>query len=136
MNSIQQYTSPSNMPDTEVMTDAEFRCVREWLGVTGDWLADHLGVTGRSVRRWEAGTAPVPDGVRVELEQLEAQTGEAVDRLVATLRDARDPEVVVYRTDEEIRAADPGSPWPAEWWRRVAMRAVLEVDGVAIRYAE
>lgn len=115
------------------MTDAEFRCVREWLGVTGDWLAAHLGVEGRTVRRWEAGTSAIPDGVRAEMEHLEEATGNAVDILVGHLRDVRDPEVEVYRSDAEYRTATGGT-WPAAWWRRVAMRAALEVDGVSIRY--
>lgn len=119
----------------EQMTDAEFRCVREWLAVDVEWLAQRLGVADRTVRRWEAGTSPIPDGVRIALEQLEyfaaCQVGEAVERL----RDMRDPEIVVYRTDAAFEASVPGVVWPASWQRRVAMRAALEVAGVAIKYA-
>jgi predicted transcriptional regulator len=122
------------MPDDERMTDAEFRCVREWLAVTGEWLADRLGVEGRTVRRWEAGTSPIPDGVREELEALEAMTGEAVAQAVAQLQDVPDVTVVVYRTDEDYRAAVAETRMPASWHRRVVMRAALEVPGVAITY--
>lgn len=123
------------MPDDERMTDAEFRCVREWLAVTGEWLAEYLGVEGRTVRRWEAGTSPIPDGVRLALESLEAMTGDAVAATVAQLHDATDVVVVVYRTDEEYRAAHPEAEMPAAWHRRVVMRSALEVPGVAIAYA-
>src|SRR5690606_40083818 len=52
---IMQYTDPPGMPDDERMTPAEFRVVREFLGLTPEWLAAHLGVSGRTVRHWEQG---------------------------------------------------------------------------------
>lgn len=36
-------------------------------------LADALGVNQRTVRRWAAGTAEMPDGVREEINVLLAQ---------------------------------------------------------------
>ena len=124
--------------DTELdlMTDAEFRCVREWLGVTGEWLAVHLGVEGRTIRRWEAGTSPIPEGVREEIERLEQVTAEAVAQVVAQIRDASDVAVKVYRTDADYRAARPEVAMPASWHRRVVMYACQEVPGVAITYGE
>jgi predicted transcriptional regulator len=129
-----QYTDPPGMPDDERMTDAEFRCVREWLGLTDKWVAAHLDVDQRTVRRWEAGTSPIPDGVREELEALEAMTGEAVAQAVAQLQDVPDVTVVVYRTDAGYRSAVPKATMPASWHRRVVMRAALDVPGVAITY--
>ena len=32
-----------------LMSGAELRCLREWLGLTTRWLADHLGVAERSI---------------------------------------------------------------------------------------
>src|SRR5690606_819281 len=62
---IMQYTDPPGMPDDERMTPAEFRVVREFLGLTPEWLAAHLGVSGRTVRHWEQGKYAIPDGVRL-----------------------------------------------------------------------
>ena len=129
------YGDPPGMPEDERMTDAEFRMVREFLGLTGDWLAAHLGVAPRTVRRWEQGSYPIPDGVRLEMEQLEATTGRAVGELVDALRDTPDPLVRVYRNDGEYHAACPESGFPASWHRAVVARAVLEVPGVAVGYA-
>lgn len=41
------------MPST--MTGKEIKALREKLGLTGDELAERLGVTGNTVRRWECG---------------------------------------------------------------------------------
>jgi hypothetical protein len=109
------------------MSDAELRMVREFLGITAEWLADHLGVALRTVRRWEHGTSPVPDGVRVQVEALEEvaarQVGELVDRLAA----AADVVLTIPREDGE---------WPAGWWRMVAARVAVEVPGLEVHYRE
>jgi hypothetical protein len=44
------------------MTPAEFRVVREFLGLSIEWLAEHLEVNPRTVRHWEDGGYPIPDG--------------------------------------------------------------------------
>lgn len=129
------YTDPPGMPADERMTPAEFRVVREYLGLTGEWLAAHLGVQPRSVRRWEAGTVPIPDGVREEIETLEERTAEVVERSVARLLDVPDPVVVTYRSDDHYAAAEPeAGGWPASWHRAVVARVAQEVPGLAIEY--
>ena len=108
------------------MTPAEFRMVRDWLGVSGPWLAGYLGVQERTVRRWEHGQTPVPEGVREWVERLEAAAAGHVGALVDQLRDAAD--LVVTIPDAEAGG------YPAGWWRMVAMRACSEVPGVTVRY--
>lgn len=130
------YTDPPGMPEDERMTDAEFKVVREFLGLTGDWLAAHLGVSGRTVRHWEQGKFPIPDGVRLAVEDLEARTGEFVGGLVAKLLDLPVDGVVTYRTDEEYHAAHPDSDFPASWHRAVIARVAQEVPGLSIAYAD
>jgi hypothetical protein len=130
------YIDPPGMPDDERMTDAEFRVVREFLGLTGDWLAEHLDVSGRTVRNWEHGKYPVPDGVRLEVERLERQTGEFVGAVVAQLLDVPDPTVVTYRSDAAYHAAHPEIPFPASWHRAVLARVALEVPALAIVYSD
>lgn len=129
-----EYTDPPNMPEDERMTPAEFRVVREFLGLTGDWLAQYLGVTSRTVRAWEAGKHPIPDGVRLAIEDLEARTGVFVGGCVDKLLDAADPGVVTYRTDEEYHAAHPGIKFSASWHRAVVARIAQEVPGLSIVY--
>lgn len=130
-----EYTDPPDMPDDERMTDAEFRVVREFLGLTGDWLAAHLNVTGRTVRAWEQGKYPIPDGVRLAIQQLEADTGEFVSRAIEALMDIPEPGLITYRTDAEYHAARPESPFPASWHRAAVARVAQEVPGLPIAYA-
>ncbi|MFD7972405.1 helix-turn-helix domain-containing protein [Streptomyces clavifer] len=79
------YPDPPGMPEGGRMTPAEFKVVREFLGVTGDWLAGYLEVSPRTVRNWEQGTYAIPE----------------------QLSDLPEPGVVTYRDDEEYHAAHP-----------------------------
>lgn len=130
-----ELTDPPGMPEDERMTDAEFKVVRESLGLTGDWLAAHLGVNPRTVRDWEQGRSRVPDGVRLEMERLEDYTGRCIGAYVDALMDLPDPGVYVYRTDEQMRAADLEFDMPATWHRAVIARVALEVPALRIVFA-
>ncbi|MBW1600916.1 DUF1870 family protein [Streptomyces sp. JJ66] len=116
------------------MTDAEFRVVREYLGLTGSWLARHFGVTERTVRHWEQGKYPIPDGVRLGMEDLERRTGEFVSDCIEQLLDLPEPGTITYRNDAEYRAAHPDIEFPASWHRAVVARIAQEVPGLAIAY--
>lgn len=130
-----EYTDPPGTPEDERMTDAEFKVIREFLGLTGDWLAAHLGVSPRTVRHWEQGKYAIPDGVRLEMEDLEARTGEFVSGIIEKLMDLPDPGVITYRTDAEYHAAHPEVPFPASWHRAVVARIAQEVPALEIAYA-
>lgn len=115
------------------MDPGELQAVREYLGLTTETLAAMLGVRHDTVRRWESGRDPIPGRVRAEVEAVEESTARSVGELVDALRDARDPAVVVYRTDAQMHAARPDvAHLPARWWRHVVLRAVSEVPGVQI----
>jgi hypothetical protein len=131
-----EHIDPPGMPEDERMTPAEFRVVREHLGLTGDWLAGHLDVNPRTVRAWEQGRYPIPDGVRVAIEDLEERTATFVAAVVAQILDVPDPVVVTYRSDAELRAAHPEVGFPASWHRAVIARVAEDVPGLAITYEE
>ena len=98
------------------MNSAEFVCAREYLGLPIKWLAENLGVTVRSVHRWEAGINPVPDWAAQRMAAYLENTQRVVgDVTVAVLKD---PAVshLVYREDQ-------GTEMPASWHRMVAARA-------------
>lgn len=121
---------------TEHMTPAELHVVREWLGLDLDDLARILGINERTARRWQHGTTPIPDGVREDIERIERVAADMVERAVTALNDARDPLILVYRTDEEFWAAHPGDhPYPARFHRAVVARVAHEVPGLEIDYA-
>lgn len=111
--------------------------VREYLGLTIEALAAMLAVNPRTIRSWEAGRDPIPERIRVEVEQVEQLTADAVGELVAALQDAADVSVRVYRRDEDMHAARPDTAHlPARWWRHVVARACEEVPGVVIVSAD
>jgi transcriptional regulator with XRE-family HTH domain len=124
------------MPENERMTDAEFRVVRDFLGLTGEWLAGHLGVSSRTVRHWEQGKFAIPDGVRLEIEDLEARTGVFVSGVIEKLQGIPEPGVITYRSDTEYHAAHPEIPFPASWHRAAVARIAQEVPGLAIAYPD
>lgn len=106
---------------------------REYLGMTGDDMADYLGVDPRTVRAWEAGRSSAPDGVFVEVSTLIDHTDHAVADLAEDL--ASIPAVRVWRDTADFHRHDPiRRTWglPARWWRHVAVRAVAQVPGAVI----
>jgi hypothetical protein len=129
------YTDPPGMPEDERMTPAEFKVVREFLGLTGDWIAAYLDVSPRTVRHWEQGKYAIPDGIRLIIEGLEARTGAFVTQSVMKLMDLPDPGVITYRDDAEYHAAHPDSEFPASWHRAVVARIAQEVPGLSIAFA-
>ena len=107
------------------MTPAELRMVRESLGLTGEDLARHLGVALRTVRRWEHGQSPIPDGVQAELQTLESWTANHARMLADGLRESGETVLTIPEHDGEE---------PAAWWRAVAARVRREVPGVRVHY--
>lgn len=107
------------------LTAAEVRTIREGLGVTAEWLADHLGIQTRTVQRWEAGHTRIAAFAADELALLEAQAAEQVAAHVEAFTGARVPAVL---------AIDDTGPdaWPAGWQRRIAFRVRQEVPGLRI----
>jgi DNA-binding transcriptional regulator YiaG len=126
-----------HLPADEGMTDAELKTIREYLGLTGGWLSASLGVSARQGRKWEEGAAPIPDGVRQEIEAIQQRTAEAESWLIATLMNQHEPIAYVYRTDEDLAVANMDfGGFPASWWRAVVARVAQEMPGLPIRYPE
>lgn len=62
------------------MTPAEFKTIRESLGLSAQWLADAVHVDQRTVRRWEDGAIPL----RADIVELLTRLDEQMDTDVAT----------------------------------------------------
>lgn len=131
-------TSPTHPPGPP-MTPAEFRVVRERLGLTTKWLAEFFGVQHRNVQVWDRGDRPqgVPTARATTLRELERAARQQVDELGAQLRRRRRdgrPLLRTYRTDAEYQEHD-GGPYSASWHRALVGRAAEAYDGpVTILY--
>lgn len=119
---------------TDRMSAAEFRVVRESLGLTTRWVAEFLEVAERTVHRWEGGQSPIPDGVRRTMRYVEGNTADAVAAKTETCRVNPTRPLLTYRTDAEYWAEHPTRSYPASWHRALAARVAREIPGLAIDY--
>lgn len=73
-------------------TKAEFRAMRETLGITQQRMADDLGVRVLSVKRWESPSYPqqAPDEAWELLDMLMAVQDSAVEAALAQVREVAD----------------------------------------------
>ena len=103
------------------MTSVEFRIAREALGLTGEALAELLGVTDRSIRKWENGASRVPAGVVQELGVLQDSFERTVSALVAEVAGVEDAVLEVVA--------------PGGWSRMIAGRVAV-ATGARVKVAE
>jgi hypothetical protein len=117
------------------MTAAELVLAREFLGLTGNWIAKAAHVSARTERRWESGQTEIPDGVQAIIETLESSASDAVSWLRTQLGRLTGAGVLLLRTDEDYLAACTGGiAMPARWHRHVAARIVLDDPGLTIAF--
>jgi len=106
------------------VTPAEFRCLREYLGLPLGWTAAALDVAERTVNRWESGVTPVPEHAAKALRKLSLYTDTAVASLMAK-------QPTMLRTTASDAVVAPGLP--GSWHRAVCAR-VADHLGVRIDY--
>lgn len=56
--------------DYQNLTGLEFAALRHLLGLTFEDLSRLLDVGEKTLRKWESGAAPIPEGVGIELQSL------------------------------------------------------------------
>jgi transcriptional regulator with XRE-family HTH domain len=110
------------------MTAAEFKTIRESLGVSIQWLAKEVGVKPRSVMAWESGQTEITASAAHMLERLELAVEIQVDDAVTELLENPDtPEEITlirYRNDTEFWQSIPGSkPFTATMHAAMLARA-------------
>lgn len=121
------------------MGGAEFRCLREYLGLNPEWLAEHFGVQERTIHRWSSYDAAVPADIADRMRIMASQTEDFVSALARTT-----DHIQTYRNDDHILAAAPSLPeahrdlaavFPASWHRAAAARAQQIRPAATISYA-
>jgi transcriptional regulator with XRE-family HTH domain len=72
------------------MNGDAFRALRKRLGITQKALADTLGTTVRTLRRWESGHSPVPKSAEIAVGSLgDKMSGRGVKHTQMTASDAK-----------------------------------------------
>lgn len=101
------------------MTPAEFKTLRESLGLTTEWLATQFEVSQRTIARWEDDGTP-PEAVAGELLNIEDYAEGLVDDILEQLRalDGADLEYAVPRINDDA----PSEQFPASFWRAIGAR--------------
>jgi len=118
----------SPAPNAATLTAAEVAMIREGLGYTRADMAKHLGVSVQTIGHWESGKYAVPKGVGVELEDLEGEWLDLVNRLARHLLDAGQSTLTIPREATADR--------PAGWWRSIAHQVTLQVPGLDVTYSD
>jgi len=126
-----------------MLTAAEFKTLREHLGIPGEWLARRFGVSDRSVRHWDSGKYPVPERISRWMRWLAEDTEATVAWIAERLENSPERLLVTYRNDEELDAGAADDPYrglypdddlPSAWHRRMAARVAERVPGLRLVY--
>ncbi|EFQ0234009.1 helix-turn-helix domain-containing protein [Schaalia turicensis] len=112
------------------MSNADFRAMREYLGLPAQWLAERLEVNTRTVQKWDSGEARIPEGISLQMESLESFTGGVVARFVDELHDDAEVYFEIPRTHEDLEEVEEYADMPLDWWRMVGARVRTEHGAV------
>lgn len=123
-----------------VITPAELKCMREYLGLSTSWMSEHLSCDERRLQRMEVGKQELPLAFMDAIDALYVETQDSVERLVtkyAAQLERRDGPVVmkVYRTDDEYGEAVKHARFPVRWHRQVAARVAERLPSLVLDYA-
>lgn len=111
---------------TTDMTSAEFKALRESMGLTTKWLAIRWGAAESSVKRWERNRL-LPEDLAQDVRDLKRRFDALVER---DSQYGPDTVLLVPRLDSES-----SDGMPAAWHRAAAQRA-SEAHGARILYLD
>lgn len=120
-------------PPPKTLTAAEFKVLRERLGLPASWVARKLSTPERTLSRWETGAHPVRQDAVDLLMAVKAETNIVLNRML----NKHKPGAVLrtYRFDEHVDFVGRSGPYPASWHRALIGRlAALVDDDVSITY--
>ena len=129
------------MAELPVMTGAELKAAREYLGLSWSWTAEYLQCDERRLQRMEVDQEVVPAAIAGAIDDLYEETADYVRRMIDKYRsqvEARGDGVTfaTYRSDTEYQKANKHGRFQARWHRMAAQRIVDAVPGVILVYEE
>lgn len=114
-------------PNGVTMTSAEFKCLRQKLGLTTNWLAKRWGVADNSVKRWER-NREIPAALAGDLLDLLDEFNARVAASCAA--HGPDTAMVVPRIDMESTDRRPAA------WHHAVAQEVSERTGCRILFLD
>jgi transcriptional regulator with XRE-family HTH domain len=115
------------------MSGPEFRVIRDGLGLPTKWVARVLGVSPRTVARWEAGESWITPEVAREIRNWSKTTEDLVECAVGLAQPGQ--ELLTYTTDADYRAAHPaGRPPYTALWHRLATYRIAATTGLPVTF--
>lgn len=109
------------------MGPAEFRTLREYLGLTTQWVATRLMVGPRAVLRWESPGEKVPENAAALIRSLLTEADAEVRK-----RLSNEPFTMVVPSETVWHRGE----YPPTWHRAIAARVYRDCDQVTISYEE
>lgn len=113
------------------LTPAEFRCLRERLGLTEKWLSHRWDVSIQSILRWER-YRTLPQELSQDIRQLSKDFDSSVDSLAKKYKEDTTLEIPATGDASEDTA---NSRYPQRMVRAIAW-AVHEKTGCKIAYPD
>lgn len=110
--------------DQDRLTPAEFHCMRQWLGLTSQWLADRWNVAERSVKRWEANRL-LPYELTEDMQSLQREFDEQVHQWATDVMEHGSIIMVPRKTPFNTE-------WPAGWWQAIATQVRLRTHATIV----
>lgn len=123
--------------ESATMTAAEFKVVRERLGIPAAWMARALGTFERTLSRWETGAHPPREDAIELLRAAQVHTERSVAS--AVMRYKPGTVLKTHRLDETMpkSAILMGFRLPSSWHRAMIGQVAAELDeGVGIVYSD
>lgn len=108
------------------MNSAEFKTMREAVGLSVAEAADLFCVEPRTIRHWESGRNSVPEGVASEITAIDSQLDFIVSEALRVYWEQKPDEVVLYRyrdIDELIESQGNFNGWPVSVHAAMLFRA-------------
>lgn len=109
------------------MNAAEFRCGREYLGLSTQWVAEKLQKNTRTISAWEEGKSPLPSYASEFMSAMLAAGEQTVGALTTRLPSMGDSIPVPF--GDKVRDREH----PPAYYRRIASR-VAERTKMTIEY--
>lgn len=125
-----EHTSPT---DPETVTAGWLFMTANALGLSDADLSHVLGVRPDTIRKsWKYGGAPIPDGVRTDLEKFIEFTDQCVEVIVSRAEITDDPAVIVYPNLRDVPEEHFAREYGVTWWDHIAFSARKAVPDLYI----